>query len=51
MKNQSVVFWAIAGLFLTGAAACIVSGSVAGAIACALIGAAGIIAFFRIKKG
>ena len=50
MKNRSIAFWAIVVLFLTGIAACIISETIIGAIACALLGAAGFIAFIRADR-
>ena len=50
MKKLSVEFWGIVILLLAGLAACIISGSVAGAIACALLGAAGFISYMRINS-
>ena len=47
MKNLPVEFWLIAVFFLAGIIACIVSGTALGAIACALIGAAGLYAVIR----
>ena len=50
MKKLSVEFWAILVLAVAGIVVCIISGTVAGAAACAFIGAAGLIAFFRTNR-
>ncbi|MBR6165006.1 MAG: hypothetical protein IKQ45_03645 [Clostridia bacterium] len=50
MKKLSAEFWAIVILLLAGVAACIISGTATGAIACTLIGAAGLVAFIRANR-
>lgn len=47
MKKLPVEFWLVAVLMLAGVIACIASGTVTGAIACGLIGAAGLFAVLR----